>query len=494
MDNDIKKQAISGVRWTTVSTIFTTVIQFVQLAILARLLTPRDFGLMAMIMIVIELSSVFSEMGLSTAIIQRSNPKRTELSTLYWLNIATGFIAFFFILVCTPIFVKYFQSPEIKELLPVVALTFTISPFGSQFMCLMQKSLQFNLITRIELGISFLKFAVTVFCAFSGLGVWSLVFGQLAGTIVQTILLVCYGWMGANRPLFHFNWSDTKGYLGFGLYRVGAMAANHLNSRIDQLVIGIVLGPVQLGYYNMAFRLALQPIQKINPIVTRVAFPVFSIVQDDISRLKKGYLKMVKLLMSVNAPVLIGLAVTAPVVVPFFVGEQWHPCIHLVQILAFYALIRSLGNAGGSLICARGHANWTFYWNLVLLIFIPATVYLAGQSGSAVYVAGSLVGLQFILFFAHYHYFLKRILGHCLGEYIRSIGVPFSSAFLMGFIILLLSPFVSSWSFDIKLLLEFSIGALIYIMLSWYINNEIFIEFIRLVPIDDFKRFKRSPD
>lgn len=473
---NIKNAAITGARWTSIATAFITIVQFSQLAILSRLLSPKDFGLMALITMIMELALLFSEMGLSTAIIQRSNPKDTELSTLYWLNILTGFSTFFLVILFTPIFTQVFRSSEIRELLPAMSIVLFIVPFSSQFLSLLQKELKFRFIAIMESGISLLKFCITVSCAFFGLGVWSIIYGQLAGTVVQTAILAYYGWHGKYRPLFRFNWSDTKGYLSFGLFRVGAMAANHFNSRVDQLIIGMLLGPVQLGYYNIAFRLTLQPIQKINPIITRVAFPIFSAVQNDLPRLKRGYMKMIKMLMTINAPILIGLSATAHIIVPLLLGEQWIPAIGLVQILSLYSLVRSLGNAGGSLICARGHADWTFYWNVSLLFFIPAVLFAAGYNGSAVNIAMTLLGLQVLLFFAHYAYFIRKIIGPCFHQYILNIGRPVMIATLMGGSIFILQSLFSS------LILLVISGGGIYIILSWFLNNESMKELIYLMP------------
>ena len=123
-------------------------------------------------------------------------------------------------------------------------------------------------------------------------------------------------------PRIFFCFQKVTGYLSFGLYRVGAMAVNSFNSRFDQLLIGPLLGSGALGFYNMAFRLSQEPIQQINPILTNVAFPVFSKVQDQPGKLKRGYIQMIDLLTSINAPLLIGLAAIAPVAVPL-VPRTW---------------------------------------------------------------------------------------------------------------------------------------------------------------------------
>jgi len=298
-----------------------------------------------------------------------------------------------------------------------------------------------------------------------------------------TGLFIFMGWRTDNFPGLHFQWGDTKGYISFGLYRVGAMAINQFNSRVDQLVIGAFLGPVALGYYSIAFSLVMQPIQKINPILTQVAFPVFSIVQHNTSRLKSGFLKMIRFLMFINAPILVGMSTVAPLAVPLLIGNKWVPSVPIVQILAFYALIRSLGNAGGSLIVAKGKANWTFYWNMALLLIIPATLYGSiTLGGSILHVAFALVGLQLLLFLFHYRMFIRNLIGPCFLEYVHNIGRPVLLSFVMSIIILACSLFVQAIPIAAILSIQVSLGALIYIMLSWLFNKKLSIEVLDLLP------------
>jgi len=392
---NLKSKAARGIRWTAVNTVTITVIQFVQLAILGRLLSPNDFGLMAMLMVVIEIAGVFSQMGLSEAIISKKNTNSDQLASLYWINVVAGLMLYAFLHLCSPAIAIFFGESQLKNMLPVVAILFIISSFGIQFEALLRKHLLFNISTQINICVTILSFAVAVVLALQGFGVWSLIFAQLGLHVAKSLALILVAWRQNWLPRLHFSFNEIREHFFFGLHRVGAMVANQFNSRVDQLVIGSLLGPVALGYYNMGFRIVMQPIQRINPILTQVAFPVFSMIQEDNEKLKKAFLKMIRLLMSINAPLLIGISAIAPLVVPLLLGEQWIPSVPIVQVLAFYALIRSLGNAGGSLIMAKGMASWTLYWNLFLMLIIPASVYFALIiKNSILTVCLVLVGMQ----------------------------------------------------------------------------------------------------
>ena len=480
---NLKFQTASGVRWTALSTICITAIQFIQLAIVGRLLGPEAFGLMAMVMVVMESAGIFADVGLSSAIIQRKEPKKEELSTLYWFNVIVGFIVFSLICLFTPVVAIGFCADEIRNLVPVAALSFVISPFGVQFQTLLRKYLRFDVITKINVCSAIAGMLTAIGCALNGYGVWSLIWGGLSNAAIRTVFLIAWGWHAKWRPKLYFKWSDMQGYLSFGLYRVGAMVANQLNSRADQILIGVLMGPVALGYYNIAFRLVMEPIQKISPILTNVAFPVFSIIQDDTARLKRGFFQMIRFLMSVNAPVLIGMAVVAPLAVPLLIGEKWLPSIPLVQILSFYALVRSLGNAGGSLIIAKGKANWTFYWNIALLLIIPTVVYFSSFEGEMVHIAFALVIMQVVLFFCHYRVFIRNLIGACLSEYLHVLGRPIILSLAMSAIVLSCSFFIRDLSVAITLSVQISIGVLTYLALLWFFQRDLFSEAIQLLPV-----------
>lgn len=478
----LKEQAYSGVRWTSLNAVCTTALQFLQLAVLARLLDPTAYGLMAMVMVVIGLANVFADTGLSAAIIQRKDVRKEELSTLYWINILAGLVIYALIYLGTPLIARGFNAQELHSLLPVASLSFVIGAFGLQFQTLLRRELRFDVLTKIQVAAAFFGMIVAVGCALKGYGVWSLVWGNLGNTGLRTILLIVWGSRADWWPTFQFGWSASKGYLSFGLYRTGAMVANYFNSTLDQLVIGSLMGPEALGYYYIAVRLMIQPIQRINPILTNVAFPVFSKVQDDTSRLRKGFLQMSRLLATCNAPVLIGLAAVAPLAIPFLVGPQWLPAVPLVQVLAFYVLFRSLGNASGSLIMAKGKANWTLYWNISLILLVAPVVYAASLGGQIIHVAFALAGLQFVLFFCLYRILIRKLIGPCFMEYISAVGRPILLALLMSGIVLAASLALPPLPLTVALFVQVGIGALVYIMLSWLFQRELFFEVVELLP------------
>jgi len=304
--------------------------------------------------------------------------------------------------------------------------------------------------------------------AFAGLGVWALIYSFIATMLVKTLLLMRIGYV-KYRPLLHFRVSDIRGYAGFGLFQLGERSVNYISERLDQILIGPLLGATALGYYNFAFNLTARPVSRINPMLTRVAFPVFSKVQDDGPRLQKGYLTLVSFLTTINAPLLVGLAASAPVAVPLIFGNKWSPAVVLIQILSFASLSRSIGNPIGSLQLAKGRADLGFWWNLLLLIASAPTVYVGAHYGP-IGVAIGLLLLQIALQIPSYLYLIRPLIGGCARGYTSVTLIPTCAACLMGFAVLTVPSL--SMGRGVTLAIQIVLGAGLYILLVRTFHKE----------------------
>jgi lipopolysaccharide exporter len=432
----LRTQAGSGVKWTGLATGVTSVLRLAQLFILARLLMPEEFGLLGMVLIAVGLAEAFSDFGISAAIIHRGEIPRKQLSSLYWLNVVTGWIVFAAMWLAAPLGAAMFGEPRLEALLQGVAVIFLFAPLGKQFEMLLQRDLRFQRLAWAEMAGAVVGLVVAVVLALRGHGAWALVLGFVAHLFVRTVLVIAVS-PAEYRPMLHFRRTDLAGFVGFGLFQMGERTVNFLSERLDQLLLGVLLGAEALGFYTFAFNLVAQPVSRINPIVTKVAFPLFARIQKDLLRLRRSYYRVVNLIVSVNAPLLLGLAAVAPVAVPVIFGEQWRGSILLVQLLSVVALARSVGNPIGSLQLALGRADLGFGWNLGLLVVSVPTVYLGGVLGGAAGVAISLLLLQLALLPAAYLLMVRPLIGPSAGDYARSIGHSFLLALAMGVVVML---------------------------------------------------------
>jgi len=452
-----------------------TALQFITLAVLARLLSPSDFGLMGMIMVVIGFAQLFADMGISNAIIYRQDTTKNQLSSLYWLNILAGIIVFFIVCASIPLIVGFYHEPRLHNLIYLTAVIFLITPFGQQFQILLEKELKFNRLAKIKIVASIVNSITVISMAFLGFGVYSLIWGQLAGTSARVLMLLSIGWRNW-RPGIHFSRRDLRGYLSFGLYQMGERSINYLNSNLDYLLIGSMLGAKSLGYYTLAYNLIIRPSSIINPVITKVAFPVFSRVQNETAKIKREYLKVLQLLSTVNFPMMAGLAVVAPIAVTMIFGEQWLPSIILIQILTTVGLLRSTGNPVGSLAMAKGRADLGFKWNLALTITQIPGLYLGAKLGGTIGVAIAFAILMCIYSIFNYLILIRTLLGSCLREYIQSMWPSLWISGVMAIAVFFSGIFLQCMPDLPLLIIQIMCGAAVYLGLMIYGQKMLVVE------------------
>ena len=476
----LRAEAAAGVRWTGLSSVFNAVTDVIRIVVLARFLSPLDYGLMAMVWIVIGFSQMYMDLGVSAAIVQREENTKEQLSSLYWLNIFLGLTVFCVIWLCTPWIPLFFREPKVVPLLRVASVVFLIVPIGSQFEILLQKTLSFKVLAKWEMVASLCSTLVAVICAVSGFGVWALLWSFLTNVSVKTCLLVRVGFTRF-RPSFHFRRSDLKGYVGFGLFQMGERSINYIAEKLDQMLIGPLLGAEALGLYNFALYLTSQPVARINPILTKVAFPLFSRIQHDTERLKRGYLQLVSLISTVNSPLLIGLATVAPWVVPAIFGTKWSASVALVQILSIVSLSRSINNPIGSLQLAKGRADLGFWWNVLLLVLSIPAIYVGGKLGQAKGVAIALLLLQICLNVPAYLLLVRPLIGKCAPAYVAATMRPVAFAAVMALMVWSLGLLLRGFPVKIEIAAKIVGGGLAYISLMLAFNSGAVAQFQSIV-------------
>ena len=425
----LRGSAVRGVKWTSVSMIATTVIGLVQLAILTRLLSRADFGLMAMIATVIGFAQVYADMGFSGAIIYRQDSSRDVLSSLYWTNLVASTGLFAVMIGVSPLVARFFHEPQLVRLMMVASLIFLITPLGQQFQMLLQRELLFKRLGIIEIVSSVLGLCVAVGTGLAHQGVYALIWAQLTAAGARALLLALYGWRHWT-PCFHLRLADLRGYIGFGLYQMGERSIYYWAANIDYLLIGRYLGPEQLGVYTIAYNLVVMPLTKLTPVLTRVAFPIFAKRQDADAALRRGYLELIELVAFATFPLLVGLAASASVAVVALFGAAWVPSVLLVQLLTPMGMMKTISSPSGSLLLAKGRADIGFWFNVINTAVTVGVLYVAVRFGTAaVAAAHSALGVAALPLEL---YFLWRVTRLQAGAYLRRLRKPLLTSAIMG--------------------------------------------------------------
>lgn len=473
----LKQKAFSAVRWTTFSMLSKAVLMLLQMAVLARLLTPSDFGLMALVAAVIAFAQIFSDMGISNAIIHHQKISQESLSSLYWLNVVASVVLMLLLMLLSPFVAEWYHEPRMQLILMLVSTSFLIAAVGQQLRVMAEKNLHFRKLAIIELVAALIGFIVSVSVAFVGGGVLALVSGMLTNVFVATSLywwVLAEGWL----PMWRLRISEIREFIGFGAYMVGFSLTNTVNLQADVLIGGRVLGTNSLGAYSLPKDLSLRLAMIINPIVTRVGLPVMAKAQEDKVQLKAIYLKTLLMTASVNFPLYLMIAVFAPEIVAIMFGPQWQESVPLLRILAIWGLVRSTGNPAGSLVFAMGQAKLAFWWSLGLMVFLAPVYWVGAQYGIQGLALAMLISMLAIPF-PQWLIVIRPLCDAGFTEYFKQLAVPFvisALAAVPGCLVAL--PFDDSL---LRLAVGGVVGGVVYLLLSQYFNKTWFIAIAQLV-------------
>ena len=410
------RKAMNGGKWITIATVVSTVFQFSQVAVLARLLDPSDFGVVSVSNLVISFFGVFANLGFSNSIIYKQESDRKILSTIYFLNMLIGLVMFGLVYLSTPYIILFYKEPRLEQLLHVAAFYFVVVYFGQIYLFLMEKELQFRSVAMIDIVGSCITVGSTLVMAYNGYREMSMVAGALVGQVVRSA-----GQMVAGRRLFRpilaFSLADIKDHLRFGVFNLGDGILGFVQANIDTILIGRLLGVKQLGFYSLAYQLAVFPINKLNPIILQVAYPLLAKMKDSAADLKKSYLKILDFISYCNFPLLAGLYITADSVVPLFYGPGWEESVHLIRIFVFVSACFCISHPLFTLAFTKGKPNLLFYLNIGTVIIKVPLIYLGGHYFGTTGVAGAFLIATFLN--AVVNLFIAQSL---IGSFMREFG------------------------------------------------------------------------
>lgn len=380
---NLRQKVSKGIMWTGSSAATVTISNFIILAVLARLLSPSDFGLMGMVMVVIGFATVISDLGLGAAVIQRQKLTQTQISTFYFLNIIVGIILCGIVYFASGLIAIFFKKSELGSLLKVISFSFIIISLGQTFRTLLEKWMDFKKLAKVEVSGIFVYGISSITLALKGFEVWSLVYGFLIRHLWETTLL----WIVTSfKPHLSFNLKKIKNLVKFGIYVFGERIINYFNRNLDYIIIGSFLGAEALGYYTLAYRLMLFPLSKISHVIIKVMFPAFSIIQNNNKKIQDGYLKVVKYISLVTFPMMAGLFVVAPAFINGILGTKWQPTVLVLQILCLVGAIQSVVTTVGAIQYSKGRSDIGFKWSCVGIACL-APAFLIGVKWGIVGVA-----------------------------------------------------------------------------------------------------------
>lgn len=358
----IKKKAIKGVFWAVIQNWGSQAGSLLVFLILARLLQPKDFGLVALANVLITFMQIFLDQGFSKALIQRQKLDLEHLDTAFWTQLALGFLLTIASFIGAGLIANLFQKPQLIPLIRCLSVLFFFNTFTQVQVALLIRKFAFKtLATRALLGI-FISGVVGVVMAITGLGVWSLVAQQLVYEGVGIIVL----WRASDwRPRLGVSLSHFRQLFDFGIHIFGFRLVDFFNQRTDSLLIGYFLGAETLGYYAIAQRILQVMTQLLVETASQVALPTFARLQTDLNRFREAFYQATQLTSLIAFPTFLGMIMLTPELVILLFGKQWLPAIPIMQILALAGLLRSVSFFNASVITSMNKPAWIFRLGLL---------------------------------------------------------------------------------------------------------------------------------
>lgn len=463
-----RNATFAAVRWMTVSMLGRAAIGFVQIGALARILDPADFKLVAIAVTIVNIGWVFTDMGLSNAVIRFRPTTADELSSIFWLNVMLGAATTFIIAASSPFIAAFYRDSRLIPVVLIASMSFFISSFGQLNRVLAEKALQFDIVFRIETGCALLGFGVTVVTAVLAFGPLSIVFGSVASALGFSVLswvMVADGF----RPKLTFSWAKVKRFVAFGsnvvLYQIFAVIAlNGDNAFGARLIPGS-----EFGYYFQAREFCLRIMFVVNPIVTRVSFPLLASIAHDKLQVRSVYLKAINMTASINFPIYAFLAIFAPEVVGIVLGSKWTESVPIMRVIAIWCAVRSVSNPVTSLLLATGAIKRGTIVGLGMAVAVLISVYFGAPFG-ILGIPIALTILYAIIIPAFWVALIRPACGASFIDYHRTLFVPALTTAIAAIAALLVLQAVNATL--PRLVIGCAIGAAAYVASSWLFNRD----------------------
>lgn len=473
MAEDLKKESVKGVVWSGIEKFASSGILFVANILLVRILTPEDFGLLALIAIFVQISQTFIDSGFSNALIQKKDATQIDYSTVFIFNLAISVILYFILFVTAPLIAAFFKNEELVDLTRVIGINLIIGALVSVHKTRLTIQLRFKIQSYITIISSLIGAIVSVYMAYKGWGVWSLVILTLLNTTIQVLLIyLIISW----RPSLTFSIKSFKRLFSYSSKLLGASLIHLLYSNIYPIIIGKKFTPLQLGYFNRAETFAMYTPNLVGTVMSRVAFPIFSRIQDDNQRLRKAYSQYIIYASLLIFPCLIGLIVLAKPLILLILKSKWLPMVPMFQILCLTYMTEHLSSININVLSVKGRSDLALRLEIIKKTIAIVIFLISLKWGIIAVCWGRVVyGITALCINSH---FTKELIGISLYQQFKDILYPFFCSIIMGMAMYFLLKI--SVMPIMEIIVSISGGIIIYIVAIYAIKRDYIYELISI--------------
>lgn len=463
--DSLKDKAISGVSWSSIEKAFNEIVQFAIGIVLARLLSPSDYGTVGLLAIFFAVAGIFQDSGFASALIQKKDRNQADFSTVFFFNLGMSLVIYGILFVSAPYIASFYNLPILKDITRVSALGFIIGGLTGVQYAKLSAEMKFKTISLLSMAGLVVTGATGIILALMGWGVWALVFQGLVGSSIKGITV----WIVSRwKPSFIFSRKSFKQLFSFGGFLLLSRMINTIYNNLYTLVIGKVYNPQTVGYYNRANGYAQIPTNLILGLAVNVNYPILSSVQDDDERLKRAYRKLLRVPLYLHYPTLMGLAVLAAPLIEVMIGKKWLPCVPILQILCFAGLFIPLTHINLNLLYVKGRSDLVLRLELIKKPLAFLILFASIPFGILWLVAGRVL-YSFIGFYINCYY-TKKILDYGFVEQIRVLIPVFVNTAIMSALVFASTMFIEN--IYLKLCIGIPVGIISYWLLSVITKDE----------------------
>ena len=454
--SSLKDKTVKGIIWSSIDRFSAQGIQFVFSILIARLLLPEDYGVIAMLGIFMAVSQTFIDSGFGTALIRKIDRTETDFSTVFYFNIAVASVFYVILFFCAPAIANFYDTPLLEPVTKVVALNLIINSLSGIHNAKLSIAIDFKSRAKISIITTLLTGAVGLWMAYAGYGVWALVVQNLFSSVLRTVMLwIIVKW----HPKLVFSWKSFKELFSFGSKLLASGLLDTLYNNIYTLVIGKVFSSSTLGVYSKANALAEFPSSNITGVLQGVTFPVLSTIQNEEERLADAYKRFLRLSAFIVFPLMVGLSAVADPFIRLALTDKWEGAIILLQIICFALMWYPIHAINLNILQVKGRSDYFLKLEIIKkvqgVLFLVVTVPMGIVAMCCGKVISSLISL---IWNTHY---TKKLIGYGYFAQMRDLLPVLIHSLVMGGIVLLVVHFMPTlW---LKLVVGVLAGVVYYI-------------------------------
>lgn len=458
----LKKQALGGFIWSFLQQFSTQLIAFTVQLILARILTPSEFGLIGLLTVFIGIGTALFEGGMTSSLIRVVSVDTKDYSTVFFFNLGVSVLIYLLFFLAAPYIALFYKQPVLTDIARLYGLSFIFLSFGTVQNTILTRDMKFKRQTIITLPGLLIGSIVGIVLANNEYGVWSLVYSILVTNLLTAILL----WFSSDwRPQMIFDVDKFRLHFHYGYKMTLSSLLDSIFTNIYQIIIGRLYSPILVGYYTRANSLMMLPVGNVSAALNKVVFPLFAKVQDDISALRAAYKKIMLVVLFVITPIIVLMALLADQLVVFLFTEKWLPIVPIFQIICFSGILYPLHLYNLLILQVKGRSDLFLKLEVIkkgiLVIIIVISIFYGFTSLLIGYVLASIIAL-----FINTHY-AGAMIDYTMKQQLLDILPIFVISICMGLVVFYLNSNLIAYNNLSRLLISSSAGLIIYIFLAF---------------------------